>query len=296
MKVVLTGASGFIGKPVLDKLLCQGHEVLALSRQTSVPDAHSGNSLLIWHSCDLADSESWIKAVLDFTPEVCLHLAWEGIPDYGLDRSLRNLVMGTNLVEGLIRSGCRHFVISGSCWEYGKVSGLIREDMNFMEPGVFAASKNALRGMAEALCRASGASLSWGRIFYPYGPGQKSVSLLPTVCRAIAEGHDPVLNTPSVANDFLYVDDTADALLILLEKQAHGIYNIGSGKPEAVGKMTDMLLGFAGKPSVFNLTKASDANGFWADISKLKALGWEPQTSLEEGLKRTRDFFLPGLC
>jgi UDP-glucose 4-epimerase len=296
MKVVLTGASGFIGKPALEQLLSQGHNVLALSRQKSVPDAIAGKGLFIWHSCDLAEPDSWIQAVRDFTPEGCLHLAWEGIPDYGFVRSLRNLEMGANLVEGLIRAGCRHFVISGSCWEYGKVSGPMREEMDPVEPGVFAASKNALRGVAEALCQASGASLSWARIFYPYGPGQKSASLLPTVCRAIAEGHHPELKTPSAANDFLYVDDVADALLLLLEKQACGIYNIGSGKPESVGKMADMLLSFAGKPSAFNITEASAANGFWADISRLKALGWEPRTSLEDGLKRTLGFFLPGLC
>ena len=296
MKVVLTGASGFIGTPALEQLLRQGHDVMALSRQKSVPDAHAGNSRLIWHSCDLAEPKSWIQAARDFSPEGCLHLAWEGIPDYGLDQSLRNLTMGAKLVDELIQSGCRHYVISGSCWEYGKISGLIREDMDSVEPGVFAASKNALRGIAEALCGAEGTSLAWARVFYPYGPGQKSVSLLPTVCRAIAEGHHPVLNTPSAANDFLYVDDAAEALLLLLEKKARGIYNIGSGKPEAVGKMADILLGFAGKSSAFNLTEASAANGFWADISKLKALGWEPRTSLEEGVKRTHDFFLPGLC
>jgi nucleoside-diphosphate-sugar epimerase len=237
-----------------------------------------------------------MQAVRDFTPEGCLHLAWEGIPDYGLDQSLGNLAMGAKLVDGLIQSGCRHFVISGSCWEYGKVSGLVREDMDPVEPGVFATSKNALRGMAEALCRATGASLAWGRVFYPYGPAQKLVSLLPTVCRAIAEGQPPSLRTPTAANDFLYVDDTAEALLLLLEKKAHGIYNIGSGKPEAVGNMADMLLRFAGRPLFFKLTEASAENGFWADISKLKALGWHSRTSLEEGLKLTHNFFMPGQC
>ena len=293
MRVVLTGASGFIGKPALEQLLRQGHEVLAISRQLSAPDAHAGNSQLVWHTCDLAEPKSWIQTVRDFAPEGCLHLAWEGIPDYGFEKSLRNLTIGAKFADGVIQSGCRHFVISGSCWEYGKVSGLIREEMDSVEPGVFAASKNALRVIAEALCRAGRASLAWGRVFYPYGPAQKSVSLLPTVCRAIAEGQPPSLRTPGAANDFLYVDDTAEALVLLLEKNAQGIYNIGSGKPEAVGKMADMLLQFAGRSPVFNLKVASADNGFWADISKLKALGWRQRISLEEGLQRTYDFFLP---
>jgi nucleoside-diphosphate-sugar epimerase len=294
MKVVLTGASGFIGKPALVQLLRQGHDVLALTRQKSIPDAYKGNMRLLWHPCDLSEQDSWMQVALDFSPEACLHLAWEGIPNYGLDLSLRNLTMGAKLVDGLIQSGCRHFAVSGSCWEYGKVSGPISEEMDPVDPGVFAASKNGLRGMVEALCRSVGASLAWGRVFYPYGPAQKSVSLLPTVCRAIAEGQSPSLRTPTAANDFLYVDDTAAALVLLLEKKARGIYNIGYGKAESVGNMADMLLRFAGKSPVFNLTESSAANGFWADISKLNALGWHPRTSLDEGLRRTHDFFLQG--
>ena len=296
MKVVLTGATGFIGKPGLELLLKHGHEVLALSRQADTSSFHGGKESLRWHVCDLAVPETWQQAVRDFAPDGCLHLAWEGIPDYGLDQSLRNLTMGSRLVDGLIQSGCSHFVMSGSCWEYGKVSGLVREEMDSVEPGVFAASKNALRGIAEALCRGSGASMAWGRVFYPYGPAQKSVSLLPTVCRAISEGKPPSLKTPGAANDFLYVDDTAEALILLLEKKASGIYNIGFGKPEAVGKMADMLLALVGREAMFNLTEASAANGFWADTSKLNALGWQPRISLEEGLQRTFNFFLPGQC
>ena len=296
MRVILTGATGFIGKSALQVLLMKGHEVLALSRKSKPASLSAFGDALHWHCCDLAIASSWEPVVREFQGDACLHLAWEGIPDYGFDCSFKNLQLGATLINVLANLGCKRFVISGSCWEYGKVSGLVREEMDSVEPGIFAASKNALRVLAEALCRASGASLAWGRVFYPYGPTQKSVSLLPTVCRAIAEGQPLSLRTPAAANDFLYVDDTADALVFLLEKNVHGIYNIGSGKPEAVGKMADMLLRFAGKSPVFHLTEVTAANGFWADISKLKALGWQQRTSLEQGLQRTHDFFLLGQC
>jgi dTDP-6-deoxy-L-talose 4-dehydrogenase (NAD+) len=294
MKVVLTGAAGFIGKPTLELLLKRGHEVLVLARHSEADASGtkgSSSGLLRWHPCDLARPDSWENIIHDFAPECALHLAWEGIPDYGLEQSLKNVVMGARLVDGLIRSGCRHLVISGSCWEYGKVRGLVREEDEPVNPGVFAASKNALRELSAALCSAGGSSLVWGRVFYPYGPAQKAISLVPTVCRAIMDGKIPSLKTPSAANDFLYVDDTAEALVLLLETRAQGMFNIGSGEPASVGKLADTLLQLAGKETIFCADVPTAANGFWADTGKLNQLGWRPRTSLEEGLRRTLDSF-----
>lgn len=292
MKVVLTGAAGFLGKPALQLLLKNEHEVLVLSRQPAIGAVN--HPLLHWHVCDLASTNSWQSIVNDFSPDACLHLAWEGIPDFGLEQSLKNIVMGARLVDLLIQSGCRHIVISGSCWEYGKVSGLVHEGDVPVNQGVFAASKTSLRCIAESLCLAAGVTLAWGRVFYPYGPNQKEISLVPTVCRAILEGNIPTLKTPEAANDFLYVDDTAEALVLLLEKQAVGIFNIGSGKSSSVGLIADTLLQLAGREAIFHVDKPIAENGFWADTRKLTKFGWHPRTSLNEGLRHTLDFFSVG--
>ena len=102
MKIVVTGGAGFVGKPVLKLLLQNGHEVLALSRQPQAPMELSKNPSLRWHACDLTHLDSWHQAVRDFAPERCLHLAWDGLPDYGLEQSLKNLVMGAQLVDYLV--------------------------------------------------------------------------------------------------------------------------------------------------------------------------------------------------
>ena len=290
MKIVITGATGFIGKPALDLLLAHGHDVLSLSRQAAPLEK---NGRLRWLQSDLAAPESYGDAVASFQPEACLHLAWHGIPDYSLPTSLLNLASGARLVESLLNAGCKHFAISGSCWEYGKVAGCVSEETQPVDASVFGACKHALHHIVASQCRAANASLAWGRVFYPYGPRQKAASLVPTVCRAIADGQMPSLKTPGAANDFLYVDDTAEALVMLAENSAQGIFNIGSGEATSVGALANELLKMAGRDPVFNVSAAACGSGFWADTRRLRALGWEPRVSLGEGLRRTLDFFTP---
>lgn len=290
MRVLLTGASGFLGRPCLGMLVDRGHEVLALSRR---PRPAGLAASVKWHVADLNAVDSYAAAVKAFRPQAALHLAWEGIPDYSLDTSLRNLRSGCVLGDVLFAVGCRHLAVSGSCWEYGKVTGEVEEHAEPVAPSVFSAAKAAQRLMLEALARGAGASLAWGRVFYPYGPGQKPASLAPTLCRAALTGNQPALKTPHAVNDFLYVDDTAEALVVLTETANSGVFNIGSGNGTPVGVLADRLLELAGRLPVFAAIAPPDGppTGFWADTTALRALGWHPRTSLDEGLRRTLDYF-----
>jgi UDP-glucose 4-epimerase len=290
MRVLLTGASGFLGRPALEALVSRGHEVLALSRQ---PAPRQLPAEVRWRQSDLNEPDSYRAAVADFAPQSALHLAWEGIPDFGLPTCLRNLTSGAVLGEILFRAGCRHLAVSGSCWEYGKVTGRIAEECRPVTPGIFAASKTSQRLLLESLATAAGATVAWGRVFYPYGPRQKASSLAPTLCRAVIAGERPSLKTPAVVNDFLYVDDTAEALVLLAETPTTGVFNIGSGVGTPVGTLADMLLQLGGRQAEFGSASAGDgtAAGFFADISALEALGWRSRTGLEEGLRRTLEAF-----
>jgi nucleoside-diphosphate-sugar epimerase len=298
MRIVLTGASGFLGRPCLGLLVNRGHEVFALSRG---PRPAGITGPVKWHVADLNAVDSYAAAIKAFAPQAALHLAWEGIPDYGLETSLRNLRNGALLGQLLFEAGCRHLAVSGSCWEYGKVSGIVHENAEPVAPGVFGASKSAQRLVLEALARSSNTTLAWGRVFYPYGPGQKPASLAPTICRAVLAGECPALKTPHAINDFLYVDDTAEALVMLAETSVSGAFNIGSGSGTPVGALADKLLSLADRPAAFAARAAQDGGspaGFWADTAALRSLGWQPKMPLEEGLRRTLSFFkdAPASC
>jgi nucleoside-diphosphate-sugar epimerase len=289
MNILLTGASGFIGLPCLHQLASRGHKVTALARSSPPENLPPG---FVWRQGSLNDF-SWLhKTISDVRPDAVIHLAWEGIPDFSLSMCLRNFESGVRLCESILASGCRHLVVSGSCWEYGKVSGLVSEQKHVVNPGVFGATKNAQRLVIKSLVESAGATLAWGRIFYPYGPRQKPASLAPTLCRSILAGAPPSLRSPQAVNDFLYVDDTADALILLAETKANGIFNIGSGEGTAVGKMADEMLRLLQKPPAFaHVNETGDGAGFFADITALKNLGWTPKTSLSEGLRNTLAFF-----
>ena len=120
MKILLTGATGFIGSHLLEKLSNIGHEVLALSRK--IPT--QSNECVSWLSADLCDPETYRDRINDFLPEVLIHLAWQDIPDFSLNKSLNNLNSSLNLISYVAEVGsCKKILISGSCWEYNNIEG-----------------------------------------------------------------------------------------------------------------------------------------------------------------------------
>ena len=291
MKLVLTGASGFLGAPCLKLLLERGHHVLALSRKPPQSGPGARLSGVAWLHADLNAPSSYRDALAAFQPEAALHLAWEGIPDFSLPNCLRNLQSGTLFAAAALELGCRHLVLSGSCWEYGRLQGPLRETAHPLEPGIFGQSKNAQRLMMRALVQQAGASMAWARVFYPYGPGQRAASLVPAICKSLQTGETPVVRTPAAASDFLYSEDVAAALVLLLECHADGVFNVGSGTATTAAHIADTLLCLAGSPPRFASAALDPEPGFFADPSAIQSIGWKPAVDLEEGLRRTWDWY-----
>jgi len=260
------------------------HDVLNLSHSVSECGQRATLRTLVG---DLNDPNSFTPQLSQFKPECCIHLAWDGLPDYSYQRCRANLIASTTLFQVLGDIGCKKIFAAGSCWEYGSITGPMTEQTLGVDIGLFAAHKVAVQLIGQSTSDSFGAQFAWGRIFFVYGPGQRQNSLIPSCYQSLVQGLSPKINNPYAVNDFVHVDDVAVAIMNLLENSnAVGIYNIGSGSPVAVWEVVNIVASEMGLPPVYADMPRSSAGGF-ADITKLRSLGWQPSVSLKAGIKKT---------
>lgn len=282
MRIFVTGGSGFLGRCLLP--LLGRHEVLCLSHATAT---HGEKGAVRTIGGDLNVPDSYAAELERFKPECCIHLAWGGLPDYSLANCRANLLAGISLFEILGRVGCGRIFAAGTCWEYGELTGAVREDSHGGDVNLVAAFKSALRTIGQNLCAGFGSRLTWGRIFFVYGPGQRPASLIPSCYRSFKQGAAPQISNPLAVNDFIHVADVGAAICALVESDnTAGIYNIGSGRPLAVWEVVNLVAAQMGLAPVYR-DMVTHATGFWADIAKAGSLGWQPQISLQTGIAQT---------
>lgn len=287
--ILLTGASGFIGTHVRKALYEAGYHVVSLMRTPGV-NPYPGEQFL---SGTLAKADALEQSLSGMTIDACVHLAWEGIPDYSSEYSMKNLEYGFQVLRLCKHLGIGKLVVSGSCWEYAEPSGMVSENAPLSYENAFKTAKNALHSMTEVFCRENGIACRWLRFFYVYGEGQRSGSLIPYLVRELRNGAQPVLGGAFNQNDFIHVSDVAQAVCRSLKSMEMGpsceTYNIGFG--QAV-RVLDVLASAARiLQTDVDLTlyepPTSQPAAFWADIRAAeKQLRWKPCVSLEEGLER----------
>jgi nucleoside-diphosphate-sugar epimerase len=290
LKILITGATGFIGSHLVKKLSDKGHEVLALSRTIPV----QSNKCVSWIAADLCYPETYRDRINDFLPEVLIHLAWGGIPDFSLNNSLNNLNSSLNLISFVAEIGsCKKILISGSCWEYSNHEGECFETDLALPNNYFTLAKNSLREWISMIAEQKSIDFGWFRLFYVYGPGQRFEALLPTIIRGIKEGKVPNIKNPYNANDYIFIEDVVVAFEQAVDQKfTSGIYNLGSGASTSaidicriVEKVSHESLFLSEKLEKSLLMKTSNTN-FWANIAHTKKqLNWSPKISINEGVR-----------
>lgn len=280
MRVLVTGASGFLGRRLLPQLA--GHEVVSLVPPAERPAASGGNVIV----GDLETDGRWRQQVQRFAPQWCVHLAWAGLPDYSVARCRANVDASLRLIETLAHAGVKRVVVAGSCWEYGRAEGAVSEDRLPVDCGVFASAKHAVRTVLDSVARERGFEYRWPRIFFVYGPGQRSTSLIPHLHAAYRAGRQPELRDPSAVQDFVHVDDVVRGLVTLTENaMPSGVFNLGSGQPTSASQVANIVAAHFGQAPPFPAVEPG--RGFWADPRRARDAGWQTGISLADGVEAT---------
>jgi nucleoside-diphosphate-sugar epimerase len=292
MRVLVTGAGGFIGREVVAALAARQHEVIAADRtadQLQRVSRQTPTATTI--ALDLADTGAFRVCLRDARPDAIIHLAWYADPsDYLVSHeNLASLAMTTRLVETALQGGCRKLIAAGSCVEYRVLDRPLKEDDAAGPSTLYGACKHAASVVSQALAAETSAELAWARVFHLHGPGENARRLIPWVARELAAGRAVDLTDGRQVRDHLHVGDVAAGLIALLAPGAAGIYNVCSGEPvtlrtvlETVGDIVGRreLLRFGARPHRDNETM------FLAgDSTRLRATGWSPRFGLEDGLR-----------
>ena len=291
MKILVSGATGFIGLPLLHKLVEKGHEILALTRTP-----HKDFKSITFLKADLSHPMTYSEIVSAFKPEVVIHLAWEGIPNFSFENSKNNLNNSLNFFSYLISLGCcKKFIVSGSCFEFNNFNGECLESDQGIPKDHFTWAKHSLLSWLKLECKNAGIQFGWLRIFYVYGPRQRIGSLIPSIVSDLKTGNLPQIRTPMNSNDFIYIDDVIAAFEnAVLMNYPSGIYNLGSGSSTPiieVCKIAEKII--IGTNNLSQKLKNETENtiistDFWANISESKKhLNWHPTISLEQGITKT---------
>lgn len=284
-RILVTGASGFIGSAVVRHALAAGHEVAGLVRTSGrlPPGAAEITG-------DLA-SPPW-KAIAEFAPERVVHSAWISTPGVYLESSENeaHVEWSRNLAKGLVGLGIRRLLVLGTCIEYQASPGFRREDLTPIQPAsTYARAKVRLHGSLTRDLAGTGVGLSWGRVFYPYGEGEHPARLCSSLIARFRRGEAAELRTPDSAKDYIHIDDLAAAILAVAAAEAAAVVNLGAGKGVKVREIAERIAASMGCPHLLRMPSvpAPDPSGdVVADVTRLRALGWEPKVTLESGLRR----------
>jgi nucleoside-diphosphate-sugar epimerase len=289
VKVLLTGANGFLGRHVLGVLRQQGIQTVMLGR-TRPPDGAFAEFI----QADLLARPHLPSLVKAAGASHLLHLAWyvEHGKYWASPLNSRWVDASTRLVEAFCQSGGQQVVVAGSCAEYDWASAWCREDHTPLVPAtLYGTAKDATRRLVMAVCAQHGVACAWGRVFLPFGSGESAQRLIPSLINVFQGLRPPFGVNGSAFRDFLHASDVAHGLVTLLLKGADGAYNVSSGEPvqlaEVVRELARQLQVDPEPVLAMSEKRLGEPTLLVGENLKIQSLGWQPALSLVQGLTQT---------
>jgi dTDP-6-deoxy-L-talose 4-dehydrogenase (NAD+) len=239
VKLAVTGATGFIGRHVVAELERNSISPVLICRPSAeLPAALAKHSLVRMELRDVPEDAFELIG----RPDVLLHLAWGGLPNY---KSLRHfeeeLPAQYRFLKVLVEAGLRGLTVTGTCAEYGMQSGPLDEDTEARPYNPYGFAKHTLRRQLEYLRQDTPFNLTWARLFYLYGEGQPESSLLPQLKKAVTRG-DCVFDMSGgeQLRDYLPVTEAAKHIVSLaVTARDNGVVNVCSGSPVSVRNLAE---------------------------------------------------------
>jgi nucleoside-diphosphate-sugar epimerase len=273
MRVAITGASGFVGQHVLHELQSRNLDIVVATRSPS--------NLIFKHTqtkiatIDIADKPSDPFALLG-SPDVLIHLAWDGLPNYQSTAHVeKELPAQQRFLDACLSAGLKRLIVTGTCFEYGQVSGQISENVPAFPCTQYGIAKNTLREYLTGLKSTHSFQLAWLRLFYLFGSGQSKNSLYSLLIDAINTGKTALdMSGGEQVRDFMPIEEAARLITdVSLLNYDVGVANICSGVPIKVRKIVETWISDMNSTIAMNLGRIPYAEiepmSFWGDRTKL---------------------------
>lgn len=302
-KILITGATGFIGANLLHCLVNSDNEIHIILRETSniwrIKDIINKNKVKK-HCCDLTNREKIKKIVLNIKPEIIFNLSVYGGYPFQKDsmKIINNNFIGTvNLLDACTDTGFDCFINTGSSSEYGLKSKSMSES-DLLEPiNDYGITKAAATLYCQAIGRKENLPIFILRLFSVYGYYEEPSRLIPYLITSCLKGNDLNLASPYSVRDFIFIEDVINAYIKIVNKKENifsgNIFNIGTAKQHSVNeifKLIKKLTRYKKEPhwGKVKLRDSDNAKVWVANNDKIKKIiGWEPKHNTENGLKKT---------